>query len=242
MTTVISKVTINRLVKDIKQIKDNPLHDNGIYYCHDDDNILKGYTLIIGPKNTPYNYGYYLFSIDFPENYPFSPPKFTYCTNDDRTRFHPNLYINGKVCVSILNTWKGEQWSSCQTLSTVLLTICSLLDDMPLINEPGISRKHRDNENYNKIITYKNIESSIIGILNKKIYMDWFEKFDNIIVENFKENYKDIIDIIKKNIESIENDGQEYLSTSIYNLYTNIDYNKLKKDITKLYMIKLLNK
>ena len=61
MATYISKETINRLVKDIKQIRENPLHDNGIYYYHDDNNILKGYALIIGPKNTPYNYGYYLF-------------------------------------------------------------------------------------------------------------------------------------------------------------------------------------
>ena len=144
MATYISKVTVNRLVKDIKQVKENPLHDNGIYYSHDDTNILKGYALIIGPKNTPYNYGYYLFSIDYPPDYPYQPPKFTYSTNDGRTRFHPNLYVNGKVCVSILNTWKGEQWSSCQTLSSILLTICSLLDNMPLTNEPGISSKHKD--------------------------------------------------------------------------------------------------
>ena len=228
MTTYISKVTVNRLVKDIKQIKENPLHDNGIYYCHDDSNILKGYALIIGPKNTPYNYGYYLFYIDYPSDYPYQPPKFTYSTNDGRTRFHPNLYVNGKVCVSILNTWKGEQWSSCQTLSSILLTICSLLDNMPLTNEPGISPKHRDNDNYNKIISYKNIEGAILGILEKNIYMDWFDKFDNIIIEKFKENYNDIIDIINKNMENCED---LYLTTGVYNLYANIDYNKVKKKI-----------
>ena len=232
MTTYISKVTINRLVKDIKQIKENPLHDNGIYYCHDDNNILKGYALIIGPKNTPYNYGYYLFSIDYPSDYPYQPPKFTYSTNDGRTRFHPNLYVNGKVCVSILNTWKGEQWSSCQTLSSILLTICSLLDNMPLINEPGISPKHKDNDNYNKIISYKNIEGAILGILEKNIYMDWFDKFDNIIIEKFKENYNDIIDVINKNMENCED---LYLTTGVYNLYANIDYNKVKKKLINFH-------
>ena len=232
MTTYISKVTVNRLVKDIKQIKENPLHDNGIYYCHDDSNILKGYALIIGPKNTPYNYGYYLFYIDYPSDYPYQPPKFTYSTNDGRTRFHPNLYVNGKVCVSILNTWKGEQWSSCQTLSSILLTICSLLDNMPLTNEPGISPKHRDNDNYNKIISYKNIEGAILGILEKNIYMDWFDKFDNIIIEKFKENYIDIIDIINKNME---NNEDLYLTTGVYNLYANIDYNKVKKKLINFH-------
>lgn len=232
MTTYISKITVNRLVKDIKQIKENPLHDNGIYYCHDDSNILKGYALIIGPKNTPYNYGYYLFYIDYPSDYPYQPPQFTYSTNDGRTRFHPNLYVNGKVCVSILNTWKGEQWSSCQTLSSILLTICSLLDNMPLTNEPGISPKHKDNDNYNKIISYKNIEGAILGILEKNIYMDWFDNFDNIIIEKFKENYNDIIDIINKNMENCED---LYLTTGVYNLYANIDYNKVKKKLINFH-------
>ena len=155
-----------------------------------------------------------------------------YCTNDGITRFHPNLYVNGKVCISILNTWKGEQWSSCQTLSSILLTICSILDNMPLINEPGISPKHKDNINYNKIISYRNIECAIIGTLEKKIYIDWFDKFDNIIIEKFKENYKDIIDIINKNMEN--SDGL-YLTTGVYNLYANIDYNKVKNKVVNFY-------
>ena len=34
--------------------------------------------------------------------------KLTYLTNDGNTRFHPNLYRNGKVCLSVLNTWRGK--------------------------------------------------------------------------------------------------------------------------------------
>ena len=230
MTTYISKKTISRLVNDIKQIRSNPLHDNGIYYFHDDTDMLKGYALIIGPENTPYNYGYYLFSIDYPANYPFSPPKFTYHTNDGKTRFHPNLYVNGKVCVSILNTWKGEQWTSCQTISSVLLTLCSLLDSMPLINEPGISINHRDNSNYNKIVAYRNIEVAICNIMEEKLICEWFIKFKDIINKNFIKNYENIIQITNKNI--IENvDSSNVLNTSIYNLYCISDYSKVKRRI-----------
>ena len=46
----------------------------------------------------------------YPTEYPFKPPKVTYKTNDGFTRFNPNLYKNGKVCISLLNTWQGEQW------------------------------------------------------------------------------------------------------------------------------------
>lgn len=56
---------------------------------------------------------------------------------------HPNMYKNRKVCVSILNTWRGEQWSGCQTIKSVLLTLMSLLDSKPLLNEPGITEKIR---------------------------------------------------------------------------------------------------
>lgn len=233
MTTYISKTCINRLVADIKELKKNPLENNGIFYSHDDENILKGYALIIGSKNTPYNYGYYLFSIKYPPEYPYKPPKFTYHTNDGITRFHPNLYTNGKVCLSILNTWKGEQWSSCQTISTILLTLSSILDNMPLINEPGITQNHKDNINYNKIISYKNIEISILDILEKKIYYNWLNKFNDIINKKFEENYNDIINLIDENIKNGEHDI--YLKTGVYNLYVYTDYNYIKNKIKKLY-------
>ena len=50
-----------RLAKDIIEIIKNPLIDNGIYYKHDDDNMLMGYALVMGPEDTIYNYGYYFF-------------------------------------------------------------------------------------------------------------------------------------------------------------------------------------
>ena len=61
----IKKETVQRLIKDIKQIKKEPLTTENIYYHHDEENILRGYALIIGPEDTPYFAGYYLFIIDF---------------------------------------------------------------------------------------------------------------------------------------------------------------------------------
>ena len=92
MQKSIPDYALKRLIMDIKDLKINNLSKDGIYYEHDERNILKGYALIIGPKNTPYEFGNFLFTFDFPENYPHSPPIVKFCTNDGVIRFHPNLY------------------------------------------------------------------------------------------------------------------------------------------------------
>ena len=161
----IAKDTLRRIISDIKDLRLNPLTAHGIFYEHDETDMLKGRALIIGPADTPYADGFYLFRFNFPVNYPHAPPTVEFCTGDGYTRFNPNLYRTGKVCLSILNTWKGEPWSGCQTISSVLLAICTVLNAEPLLNEPGITKAHRDYDAYNAIITYKNIEVAVFKML-----------------------------------------------------------------------------
>ena len=42
----VSKETIKRLLKDVREMIKEPLESDGIYYKHDDSNILKGYVYI----------------------------------------------------------------------------------------------------------------------------------------------------------------------------------------------------
>ena len=149
---VISKDAIKRLLKDIQQIIKNPLDDQGIYYKHSETDMMEGWALIIGPKDSLYCNGYYFFKFTFPPDYPHSPPVLQYCTNDGITRFHPNFYKTGKVCIDILNTWRGEKWSGCQTISSVLLTLISIMDNEPILNEPGVTRTSKDFKNYHALI------------------------------------------------------------------------------------------
>jgi len=222
MTTLISKETIKRLLKDIKDIIKNPLTENGIYYSHDDEDILKGYALIIGPSDTPYYGGNFFFEFTFPKDYPHSPPEVKYCTNGEKIRFNPNLYTSGKVCISLLNTWRGEQWTSCQSISTILLTLCTLLCQNPLLNEPGITKIHRDFNNYNKIIEYKNIDIAILKIVNKEtsFFNEKFNIFYSYVLENFLKNSENII----KYLDEKKNCMSETISTGLYSMTVNIDW------------------
>jgi ubiquitin-conjugating enzyme E2 Z len=227
-TQTVSSSTVKRLITDIKNIHNNPLSKDGIYYKHDETNMLVGHALIIGPADTPYAYGNFLFKFDFPANYPHSPPIVTYHTNDGHTRFHPNLYRNSKVCISLLNTWKGEQWTSCQTITSILLVLCSILDNMPLLNEPGITKKHTDIDKYNKIIEYRTIDTSISKLISGILPNNIYEIFKDDIKENFIKNYKDII-------EKIKGKENSHLVCGIYALQVKTHYNRLRADLMKIY-------
>ena len=167
MASLTANPNLRRLVKDVSNIIKSPLDDQGIYYSHSEDNLLEGHALIFGPEDTIYANGCYFFKFDYPTDYPFTPPKVTYLTNNGTTRFNPNLYRNGKVCISLLNTWKGEQWTSCQTISTILLTLTTLFHNKPLLNEPGITEKHQHFTQYNNIIECDNEKDKIMRQLTR---------------------------------------------------------------------------
>lgn len=234
MSTFISKETISRLLKDVKHIFKNPLTENGIYYIHDDCDMLKGYALIIGPSDTPYFGGNYFFEINYPSDYPHTPPKVTYWTNSNNIRFNPNLYVCGKVCVSLLNTWRGEQWTSCQSISTVLLTLCTLLCKDPLLNEPGVNKGHNDMDSYNEIIEYANLDIAVCDIVNKKsgVFMPFFEHFYPFIKENFNKNFNNFLEIAHKKNADFKSQIVNF-KTGFYRMNINIDYNKLIEKLNK---------
>ena len=223
--SIISKDSINRLLKDVRQIMKHPLTDNNIFYIHDDTNILKGYAMIIGPSETPYFGGYYFFEFNYPYDYPFSPPKVKYMTNDGVTRYNPNLYKFGKVCVSILNTWSGDKWSSCQTINSILLTLCSLLNNTPFLNEPGQNINSPDYIAYQKSIEYSNINFVICELINqsKNKIPEQFKIFYPFMKEAFYKNYDEILKFVNSKMNVIE---CPYVQT--YSMQTYIDYNKLK--------------
>ena len=172
---------IQRILTDIKELNNYPLYKDGIHHLSDENNILNFKALIIGPENTPYYGGFYFFDFEFPHTYPLDPPKVRYCTLDDKIRFNPNLYTNGKVCLSILNTWNGPSWTPCNSISSVLLSILAMVFiDYPLRNEPGYENEGLDRlKQYNHILEHESLRVGIIKMM--KYPPKGFEIFQKVM-------------------------------------------------------------
>ena len=239
MTTFIQKETIHRLLKDVRQIIKTPLNEQGIYYKHDESDMMKGYAMIVGPKDTPYFGGFYFFEFKYPTDYPHSPPNVRYCTNGNKIRFNPNLYCSGIVCISLLNTWSGDQWTSCQTISSILLTLCTLLSSDPLLNEPGVNKSHKDMTSYTDIIEFSNIDVAVCDILTKKkgVYQPFFDNFYSFVKENFNKNYDYFITFANKQLTD-KFKTPMIVTTGFYNMNVVINYNYI---IQKLQETKQLS-
>eukprot|EP00439_Symbiodinium_sp_Y106_P066775 s1250_g10.t3 len=154
----LSVVATRRLLREQADLNRDGLEMQGIFHHFDDVHPHKAVAIIIGPDGSPYARAPYLFRFVFPNTYPLKPPCATFCTGDGRVRFNPNLYTNGKVCLSILGTWAGPSWTSLSTFRSVLLSIQSLLSLNPLQNEPGHEHETgRDCDLYSAMLRYESL-------------------------------------------------------------------------------------
>ncbi|KJE96668.1 ubiquitin-conjugating enzyme E2 R1 [Capsaspora owczarzaki ATCC 30864] len=104
----------------------------------DDSNLYDWRIGIFGPPKTPYAGGYFKARVNFPKDYPYSPPSIRFETE----LWHPNIFKTGELCISILHPpgddpMSGERpeerWNPTQNVRTILLSVISLL------NEPNTS-------------------------------------------------------------------------------------------------------
>jgi len=112
--------------------------------------LLSGPADVLDPTHeTPYALGLFEFHVFIPAEYPSVPPLVNLqTTGGGMVRFNPNLYSDGKVCLSLLGTWHGEGWtppsasSSGSTLLQVLVSIQSIIMvPKPYFNEPGYAEE-----------------------------------------------------------------------------------------------------
>ncbi|XP_076635753.1 (E3-independent) E2 ubiquitin-conjugating enzyme UBE2O [Colletes latitarsis] len=168
----------------------------GIWVKGFEDRIDLYSVMFRGPEKTPYEDGLFLFDFQLSADYPVAPPLchyISYC-ND---RLNPNLYEDGKVCVSLLGTWSGrgtEVWTSSSTLLQVIVSIQGLiLVPEPYFNEAGFekqkgSQQGRENSRmYNEMVVLKLVQAQT------KLLQHPPPVFKDIIIGHFKRHAKKLL-------------------------------------------------
>ena len=195
---------------------------NSIYVRVDKDNMDYMKVLIMGSEGTPYSNGAFQFDVFFDGQYPNAPPKVTIMTTGGgTTRFNPNLYSNGKVCLSLLGTWRGqstENWDpKISTLLQVLISIQGIImSDLVYFNEPscesemGTPQGEAKNEAYSNIVRYSNIKYAMIEQIRKPS-----PGFEEVIQRHFYLKREQILKEVKGWIERSKVAEAKYSSFSL---------------------------
>eukprot|EP00211_Chloroparvula_japonica_P009429 CAMPEP_0119132320 /NCGR_PEP_ID=MMETSP1310-20130426/11777_1 /TAXON_ID=464262 /ORGANISM="Genus nov. species nov., Strain RCC2339" /LENGTH=168 /DNA_ID=CAMNT_0007122947 /DNA_START=69 /DNA_END=572 /DNA_ORIENTATION=- len=124
------------LAKQLRDLKKNPVEGFSAGLV-DDSDLFEWQIMIIGPPDTMYEGGFFKATMKFPKEYPNMPPKLIINT----PFWHPNVYKDGTVCISILHPpgddkygyeKASERWSPVQTVESILLSVISMLSDFNL--------------------------------------------------------------------------------------------------------------
>lgn len=172
-----SRKLMKRLATEFTDFPDSlPINpESSVFFRACESDLPRGKMMIIPADGTPYGGGCFIFDVCFPTKYPMVPPLVSIETTGGGTvRFNPNLYKNGKVCLSLIGTWKsknqGETWNpGFSTMLQVAISIQALIFVAePYYNEPGYESRmgtaegKKRSERYNKPLQKATVQHAMI--------------------------------------------------------------------------------
>ncbi len=157
-------MALKRLNAEYKQILQEPN-----YFYSVEPNLKNFYhwdVILIGPPDSPFEGGIFKCQFKFPTDYPNKPPEFKFISQFP----HPNIYPDGKVCISILHEGKdewgyehiSERWNPSHSVNSILMSVLSMITN-PNFESPAnvdASVMWRQNWDQYKKIIYKYIANS----------------------------------------------------------------------------------
>ena len=211
---------IVRMVSEISTLKSGlPINWESSIWIRVSSKIINVFSFFIsGPKDTPYENGIFEFHTAFPTNYPNSEPKVLINTTGGGTvRFNPNLYNCGKVCLSLLGTWSGqdgEKWNpKTSTFLQVLVSIQSLiLVENPYFNEPGWEKEmhttkgQNNSKKYNEPLQIGTIKWGINDMINNPP-----NGMEEVIKNHFKFKKDEILTTTQKWLNKMSSENSKEL-------------------------------
>ncbi|XP_047117671.1 ubiquitin-conjugating enzyme E2 R2 [Schistocerca piceifrons] len=155
---------VRALALEYKSLQEEPVEGFRVKLVRE-ENMFEWEVAIFGPPETLYQGGYFKAHMKFPPDYPYSPPSIRFLTKV----WHPNVYENGDLCISILHPpvhdpqsgeLPCEMWNPTQNVRTILLSVISLLNEPNTFSPANVDasvmfRRWRDSKGKDK--EYENI-------------------------------------------------------------------------------------
>ena len=101
----------------------------------DDNDFYKWTVCFTGPEDTLYEGGFFKAILTFPDDFPQNPPEMKFITE----MWHPNIYQDGRVCISILHPpgtdrfneqeSAEERWRPVLGVEQILVSVVSMLNE-----------------------------------------------------------------------------------------------------------------
>ncbi|KAK4004596.1 ubiquitin-conjugating enzyme E2 R2 [Daphnia magna] len=185
-----SSSAVRALALEYKTIQEEPVEGFRIKLTNDDV-LFDWEVAIFGPPETLYQGGYFKAQLKFPPDYPYSPPSMRFLTKV----WHPNVYENGDLCISILHPpvddpqsgeLPCERWNPTQNVRTILLSVISLF------NEPNTSSPANVDASvmYRRWKDSKGKDAEYANIIKKQVAGSRAEaEKDNVVVPMTIEDY-----------------------------------------------------
>lgn len=190
------KDRIPRIVRELANCKTSL--PPGIFVAHATTRVDVWKVLLIGPSNTPYENGLFEFDVFFPGNYPQQPPLFYFVAAARyRIGINPNLHPDGKVCLSLLNTWPGPNWNpNHSTPLQILVSIQAMIFcDEPWYNEPGREAPHVT-QNPRAVSAAQEYNNLVQARVVQYCMLPWFKDqgiWGEIVAKHFRTNRQRIL-------------------------------------------------
>lgn len=157
-------MSLKRLYSELKDIRKEPNNLYSVGPC--ENNFYKWEIILFGPPNTIFENAIIEAYIEFSNDYPNKAPEFRFTS----PMFHPNVYPDGKVCISILHEGVdetnyeklSERWNPSQSVNSIIISIISMIISPNLDSPANVDASKLWKNNYDEYsqIIYKMIATS----------------------------------------------------------------------------------
>ncbi|GIY42208.1 ubiquitin-conjugating enzyme E2 R2 [Caerostris extrusa] len=181
---------LRALAMEFKSLQEEPVEGFRVKLVSE-ENLFEWEVAIFGPPKTLYEGGYFKAHVKFPPDYPYSPPSIRFLSKV----WHPNVYENGDLCISILHPpiddpqsgeLPCERWNPTQNVRTILLSVISLLNEPNTFSPANVDASvmyRRWKESKGKDKEYENIIRKQVSATHAEAVKD------NVIVPTTLEEY-----------------------------------------------------